>query len=166
MRTFSWSHHTTTASMPRNMPLPRLKNILLLPLLLLTCFPPYSFGTNFYHKLNLHSTFDGSPIATHVFQPTRNFTVHSISTKRHLPLLGQKHWFTTILQQEPPACRIQLTVSTLARPTTTTVVFASTSHQLSVSALQTHGSFTLPIAKSLLHLNKTKSYSQRPTYSN
>jgi hypothetical protein len=89
--------------------------------------PPYSFGTNFYHKLILHSTFYSSPIATRVFQPTRNFRVHSILTKFPLPLLGPKHWFTTILQQEPPGRRMQLAVSTLAWPTTTTVVIASTS---------------------------------------
>jgi hypothetical protein len=103
------------------------KEHLLLPLLLLTCFAPYSFGMNFYHKSNLHSTFYGSLVATHMFQPTRNFTVHSISTKCSLPLLRQKHWFTMIPQQEPPGRRMQLTISTLAWPTTTTVIFASTS---------------------------------------
>ncbi len=67
------------------------------PSQLLTCFAPNSFGTNFYHKSNLHSIFYGSPIATRVFQPTRNFMVCLISTKCPLPLLGQKHWFTMIL---------------------------------------------------------------------
>jgi hypothetical protein len=90
-------------------------------------FATYSFGTSFYHKVNLHSTFYVSPITTRVFQPTTNFTVRSISKKHPLPLSGQKHWFTTIPQQEPPGRRMQLTVSTLAWPTTTTIVFASTS---------------------------------------
>jgi hypothetical protein len=56
---------------------------------------------------------------------------------------------------------MQLTVSTLARPT----IFISTSRQLGVSALRTRGGCTLPIAKSLLHLNTTKPYLQRPTSS-
>jgi hypothetical protein len=51
---------------------------------------PYSFGMNFYHKLNLHSVFYCSPVATRVVQPTRNFTAHLISTKHLLPLLGQR----------------------------------------------------------------------------
>jgi hypothetical protein len=53
--------------------------------------------------------------------------------KMPLAPLKKKHWFTTILQQEPPRCRTQLTVSTLAWPTTTTIVFVSTSRQLGVS---------------------------------
>ncbi len=97
---------------------------------------------------------------------TRYCTDCTITTKRPLPLLGQKHWFMTILQQEPPGRRMQLTFSTLARPTTTAVVFVSTYRQLGASALRTRGSCTLPIAKSLLHLNKTKLYLQLLTSSN
>ncbi len=64
-------HCTTTTSMLRSMQSPHLKNILLPPLLLLTCFAPYSFRTNFYHKSNLHSTFNSSPITTRVTQTTK-----------------------------------------------------------------------------------------------
>jgi hypothetical protein len=56
----------------------------------------------------------------------------------------------------PPGRHMQLMVSMLARLTTTTVVFASTSHQLGVFALRTCGGFTPPIDKSLLHLSKKK----------
>jgi hypothetical protein len=110
--TSSWSHHTTTVSMLRNLPFPRLKSTLLLPLPLLTCFAPYSFGTNFYHKSNLHSTFYNSHIVTYEFQSARYFTACSIFTKCSLPLSGQKHWFTMIPQQEPPGRRMQMTGST------------------------------------------------------
>ena len=92
--------------------------------------------------------------------------VRLISTKCPLPLSGQKHWFTMILQQEPRGRCMQLTGFMLARPTTNTVVFVSTSQQRGISALRTRSGYTLPIAKSLLHLNKTKPYSWWPTYSN
>jgi hypothetical protein len=71
-----------SASMPWNVPLSRLKNILLPPSQLLTCFALYSFGTNFYHKLNLHSTFYGSPVATQVFQPG---TVRTVQLQQNAP---------------------------------------------------------------------------------
>jgi hypothetical protein len=46
---------------------------------------PYSFGMNFYHKSNLHSIFYCSPIATRMFQPTRNFTAHLIQQNTSCP---------------------------------------------------------------------------------
>jgi hypothetical protein len=146
------NHHVNAAERAIAM----FRNTLLPPLQLLTCFAPYRFGTNFYHKLSLYSTFCGSPVATCIIQPTRNIAVCSISTKRPLPLLGQKHYFTTTPQQEPPGHHMQLTGSTLAQPTTTTVVFISTSRRLGVSTWRKLGGCTLPIAKSLLPLNKTK----------
>jgi hypothetical protein len=93
----------------------------------------------------------------------QELTARSITTRCPLLLLGWKHWFTMILQQEPPGRRMQLTVSTLARPTTTTVVFISTSHRLGASTLWTRGYCLQPIAKSLLHPNTTKPYSLRLT---
>jgi hypothetical protein len=68
-----------------------------------------------------------------------------------------------IPQREPLGRHMQPTGSMLARLSITTDVFVSTFRQLAPFASWTGGGCTLPIAKSLLHLNMTKPYLRRPT---
>jgi hypothetical protein len=63
------------------------------------CFCPLQILDEFLPQVELTLNLLRFSIATRMFQPTMNFTVHLISTKCPLPLSGQKHWFTMILQQ-------------------------------------------------------------------